>query len=232
MKKEREEKQRQILRTYDKELLVDLYIQKCQDSFMEKQSMIERIEFKEEELEFERRGNICIVKQLNDPKSYVSLEDYNKLKEQLIELNKYKHIKLPRNEEEKLKAIDISNFKTALDLYNSLTAVQKDYDEAVSRYASIERWMKEDMYMYDSTLEAQAAIIKRKEIKNEQEKIDLMNRLKKLLLKENKEHPIVYDKTADIVGGAIDKDRCFEIIDKLIEELEVNKETLQNKAKF
>lgn len=49
--------------------------------------------------------------------------------------------------------------------------------------------------------------------------IQKLENIKKLLLEESKRYPIVYDITDDLVGGAIDKDKTFEIIDNQIKKL-------------
>lgn len=43
------------------------------------------VEQKDEEISFAKRDKTCIVKQLNDPKDYVLLEDYKKVEKQLVE---------------------------------------------------------------------------------------------------------------------------------------------------
>ena len=54
--------------------------------------------------------------------------------------------------------------------------------------------------------------------------IQELEKVKKRLLEESKRYPIVYDITDDLVGGAIDKDKTFEIIDNQIKELKGEKE--------
>ena len=49
--------------------------------------------------------------------------------------------------------------------------------------------------------------------------IQELENLRKLLLEESKTYPIVYDITDDLVGGAIDKDAVFKIIDQQIKSL-------------
>ena len=46
-----------------------------------------------------------------------------------------------------------------------------------------------------------------------------LEKVKELLLDEYKKYPIVYDKTNDIVAGALDRDKVNEIIDQQIKEL-------------
>lgn len=46
-----------------------------------------------------------------------------------------------------------------------------------------------------------------------------LEKVKELLLYEYKKYPIVYDKTDDIVAGALDRDKVNEIIDQQIKEL-------------
>ena len=49
--------------------------------------------------------------------------------------------------------------------------------------------------------------------------VEQLEKVKELFLIESKEYPIIYNISDDIVGGAIDKDKCFEIIDNQIEQL-------------
>ena len=53
--------------------------------------------------------------------------------------------------------------------------------------------------------------------------IEQLEKVKELLFKEIKQNPIIYDVTNDVVGGAVDRDRCFEIIDNQINELKGEK---------
>ena len=46
-----------------------------------------------------------------------------------------------------------------------------------------------------------------------------LEKTKDLLLNESKNNPIIYDVNDDLVGGAIDKDAVFKIIDQQIKEL-------------
>lgn len=57
-------------------------------------------------------------------------------------------------------------------------------------------------------------------VKNQKQlAINELEKVRKLLLEESKTYPIVYDITNDVVGGAIDRDKIFEIIDNQIKEL-------------
>lgn len=49
--------------------------------------------------------------------------------------------------------------------------------------------------------------------------IQEFEKTKDLLLNESKNNPIIYDVNDDLVGGAIDKDAVFKIIDRQIKEL-------------
>ena len=53
--------------------------------------------------------------------------------------------------------------------------------------------------------------------------IEKLEKVKELLLIESKQNPIVYDVTNDTIGGAIDRDKCFKLIDNQIEELKKEK---------
>lgn len=46
-----------------------------------------------------------------------------------------------------------------------------------------------------------------------------LEKIRELLFEEIKQNPIIYEVTNDVVGGAVDRDRCFEIIDNQINEL-------------
>ena len=54
--------------------------------------------------------------------------------------------------------------------------------------------------------------------------IQKLEKVKELLLDEYKKYPIVYDKTNDIVAGALDRDKVNEIIDQQIKELKGEKD--------
>lgn len=53
--------------------------------------------------------------------------------------------------------------------------------------------------------------------------ISELEKVKSLLEKESKKNPIVYDINNDLVGGAIDRNTCFSIIDNQIKELKGEK---------
>lgn len=58
--------------------------------------------------------------------------------------------------------------------------------------------------------------------------IQELEKVKELLLDEYKKYPIVYDKTNDIVAGALDRDKVNEIIDQQIKELKGGKDGTNN----
>ena len=72
---------------------------------------------------------------------------------------------------------------------------------------------------YDFTYEQSTEAIKELKQNQTQLAIQELENVRKLLLEESKTYPIVYDITDDLVGGAIDKDKIFEIIDNQIKEL-------------
>ena len=49
--------------------------------------------------------------------------------------------------------------------------------------------------------------------------IEELEKVKELLVVENKNNPIVYDINDNTVGGALDRDKTFEIINQQIKEL-------------
>ena len=61
---------------------------KLAESEKQIQAYEEIVEQKDKEISFANRDKTCIVKQLNDPKAYVLLEDYKELKQQLDEKDK------------------------------------------------------------------------------------------------------------------------------------------------
>lgn len=52
-----------------------------------------------------------------------------------------------------------------------------------------------------------------------QKAIQELEKIEELLLDEYKKYPIVYDKTDDLVCGALDRDKTIEIINQQIKEL-------------
>ena len=68
------------------------YVADLEAKLAEKEKTIQAyekiVEQKDEEIRFANRDKIYIVKQLNDPKDYVLLEDYKKVEQQLAEKNK------------------------------------------------------------------------------------------------------------------------------------------------
>ena len=50
-------------------------------------------------------------------------------------------------------------------------------------------------------------------------KLEELEKVKELLITESKRYPIVYDINDDLVGGAIDKDAVFKIINQQIKKL-------------
>lgn len=83
MSKEKEMKQH--LQQYDKDTLIELYLQKDFDT---KHQLVEKdkeITSLQESLDWERKDKTVIVKQLDDPNAYVSLEDYKNSRHQICE---------------------------------------------------------------------------------------------------------------------------------------------------
>ena len=68
------------------------YVADLEAKLAEKEKTIQAyekiVEQKDEEIRFANRDKIYIVKQLNDPKDYVLLEDYKKVEQQLAEKDK------------------------------------------------------------------------------------------------------------------------------------------------
>ena len=54
--------------------------------------------------------------------------------------------------------------------------------------------------------------------------IQKLEEVKELLLIESKNNPIIYDVNDDAVGGALDRDKTFEVIDQQIKELKGEKD--------
>ena len=54
---------------------------------------------------------------------------------------------------------------------------------------------------------------------NTQFVISQLEEIKEMLSTEYKRYPIVYDKTDDLVGGALDREKVFEIIEQQISKI-------------
>lgn len=94
--------------------------------------------------------------------------------------------------------------------------------QLAEKYKEIERLkqeLEETNAGYDFTYEQSTEAIKELKQNQTQLAIQELENVRKLLLEESKTYPIVYDITDDLVGGAIDKDKIFEIIDNQIKEL-------------
>ena len=67
-------------------------------------------------------------------------------------------------------------------------------------------------------------VLKEEQAPQTQLAIHELEKVKELLLDEYKKYPIVYDKTNDIVAGALDRDKVNEIINQQIKELKGEKD--------
>ena len=104
----------------------------------------------------------------------------------------------------------IANLRQQLaEKQNTIDEINKEFVQAVHDWKTLCAEKDKDI----SKLQASCQQIKTQLAIQELEKV------KKRLLEESKRYPIVYDITDDLVGGAIDKDKTFEIIDNQINEL-------------
>lgn len=113
-------------------------------------------------------------------------------------------VELQKQLEEKQKTIDEINkeFVQAVHDWKALCA-EKDKE--------IENCKRNELYEENMKILA---------VKNQKQlAIQELEKTKDLLLNESKNNPIIYDVNDDLVGGAIDKDAVFKIIDQQIKEL-------------
>ena len=124
-------------------------------------------------------------------------------------------VDLQKQLEEKQKTIDEINreFVQAVHDWKTLCA---EKDKEIER---LKQELEETNAGYDFTYEQSTETIKELKQNQIQLAIQELEKTKDLLLNESKNNPIIYDVNDDLVGGAIDKDAVFKIIDQQIKEL-------------
>ena len=183
------------------------------------------IEFGREEIRKRNKRIDEIVerdKKLFDNKN----KELEKLKQQLVE--KDEEIKSLIADYEKRISQEqelMSNIEHRLtEKQNTIDEINKEFVQAVHDWKTLCK--KKDKEIEDWKQKIQTFLNRvseqNYEIANNNSKqlaIQELEKVKELLITESKRYPIVYDITDDLVGGAIDKDKTFEIIDNQINEL-------------
>ena len=103
--------------------------------------------------------------------------------------------------------------------YDYFKQLKRQLEEKDKEIEKLKQELEETNAGYDFTYEQSTEAIKELKQNQTQLAIQELENVRKLLLEESKTYPIVYDITDDLVGGAIDKDKIFEIIDQQIKEL-------------
>ena len=105
------------------------------------------------------------------------------------------------------------------ELYTRLKQLEEKHKE-IEQYKSNQKVISlhsaEDWYnrfIYTTTQNIKL------ELNQKQLAIQELEKVKELLITESKRYPIVYDINDDLVGGAIDKDAVFKIINQQIKKL-------------
>ena len=102
------------------------------------------------------------------------------------------------------------------DYFKQLKQQIEEKDKEIER---LKQELEETNAGYDFTYEQSTETIKELKQNQTQLAIHELEKTKDLLLNESKNNPIIYDVNDDLVGGAIDKDAVFKIIDQQIKEL-------------
>ena len=110
------------------------------------------------------------------------------------------------------------NYKKVAD---DVVTLIKEKDKEIER---LKQELEETNAGYDFTYEQSGATIKELQQNQTQLAIQELEKTKDLLLNESKNNPIIYDVNDDLVGGAIDKDAVFKIINQQIKELKGEKD--------
>lgn len=100
------------------------------------QAYEEIVEQKDKEISFANRDKTCIVKQLNDPKAYVLLEDYKELKQQLAEKDK------------QVKKLNLEAQKYYEDAYCNDTVYQDKISFCIEKLERVDAFIKSG-YCFD-----------------------------------------------------------------------------------
>lgn len=110
----------------------------------------------------------------------------------------------------------IKELESKLRVSNSLDAsLSLEHSELKKCYDSQEKLLSQKL------AENSKLTLENQQLKQSQKQLAIseLDKLKSLLEKESKKTPIVYNINNDLVGGAIDRDTCFCIIDSQIKSL-------------
>ena len=118
-------------------------------------------------------------------------------------------------------AIKIMNLETSSS-NNRIAESIKENDQLKQQLAEKELKHSKELKRLLNSLYGKTTMNRFQEIQRQYKisfAIEQLEKVRELLFKEIKQNPIIYDVTNDVVGGAVDRDRCFEIIDNQINEL-------------
>lgn len=120
-------------------------------------------------------------------------------------------------------AITIMNLEPSLS-NNRIAESIKENDQLKQQLAEKEKELKhlKELKRFFNSLYGKTTMNRFQEIQRQYKisfAVEQLEKVRELLFKEIKQNPIIYDVTNDVVGGAVDRDRCFEIIDNQINEL-------------
>lgn len=149
-------------------------------------------------------GSDLIIKRLNE-----QADQINQLKQQ---------------NEELMLQLNRQNVEEHKPVYCTLAGTECEYlgkvEELKQQLAEKDKEIEEKMMSFEKRCQE---YYKSDEFKRDFA-IQELEKVKELLLDEYKKYPIVYDKTNDIVAGALDRDKVNEIIDQQIKELKGEKQ--------
>ena len=116
------------------------------------------------------------------------------------------------------------NDKTFPNKNEQIYQLKQQLAEKDKEIESLKQHLEETNAGYDFIYEQSRETIKELKQNQKQLAIQELEKVKELLLIESKNNPIVYDVNDDTVGGALDRDKTFEVIDQQIKELKGEKE--------
>lgn len=134
---------------------------------------------------------------------------------------KFIFVEEDKSELERLKDYLIIKDKQLYQLKQQLAEKDKEIEKLKQQYTILENEngkLTTELIM-DKYKKAQKEVSFGKQLA-----IQELEKVKELLLDEYKKYPIVYDKTNDIVAGALDRDKVNEIIDQQIKLLKGEKD--------
>ena len=137
----------------------------------------------------------------------------NELEKQLAEYES-KENNVINNWDEMLKNCEECKLKECIGCEHTWTCVQDIKQQLSEKDKEIENCKRNELYEENMKILA---------VKNQtQLAIQELEKVKKAIVEESRKFPIVYDISDDLVGGAVDKDKVFAIIDQQIKELKSN----------